>query len=146
MAGRPKSKLTKSKHITAQAERHKKTRQAHSLELAEDYVEAIADLIAEFGEARTVDIAKKLGVTHVTVAKTILRLSDLGLVTSEPYRAIFLTNKGKSLASKCKLRHLAVVAFLKSLGIPDDIANADAEGIEHHVSEETLKAFIANTK
>lgn len=146
MAGRPKSKLVKTKQVKAQADRHKKTRQAHSLELAEDYVEAIADLIAEYGEARTVDVAKKFGVTHVTVAKTISRLTEMDLVDSEPYRAIFLTKKGAALASKCKIKHVAVVNFLKSLGISDEIANADAEGIEHHVSEETLKAFIANTK
>jgi DtxR family manganese transport transcriptional regulator len=45
------------------------------------------------------------------------------------------------LAARCKSRHETVVAFLRSLGIPERIAEMDAEGIEHHVSAETLAAF-----
>ena len=147
MAGRPKKNLPKKarKVVEAQAARHKRTRTAHRQERAEDYVEVIADLIQELGGARTVDIAQRLGVTHVTVTKTISRFIESGLVKTEPYRAIFLTKKGKLLANKCKLRHEAVASFLKSLGISDEIAQVDAEGIEHHVSEETLQAFINYT-
>ncbi len=106
-------------------------------------MEAIADLIAETGEARVVDLAKRLGVTHVTVNRTIARLQKAGLVTSQPYRAIFLTEAGRNLAAACKSRHETVVAFLRSLGIPERVAETDAEGIEHHVSPETLAAFKA---
>jgi DtxR family manganese transport transcriptional regulator len=122
------------------------TRREHANEIAEDYVEAIADLMAEMGEARVVDLAKRLGVTHVTVNRTIARLQKAGYVTAQPYRAIFLTEGGRGLAAACKRRHEIVVAFLRSLGIPQRIAERDAEGIEHHVSAETLKAFKAGLK
>ena len=128
-----------------QAENLSQTRREHANEIAEDYVEAIADLVAEVGEARVVDLAKRLGVTHVTVNRTVARLQNTGLVTAEPYRAIFLTEKGRTLATTCKSRHETVVAFLRSLGIPERVAEMDAEGIEHHVSPETLSAFKRHT-
>src|SRR3974390_3214086 len=117
-----------------QAEYLSQTRREHASEVAEDYVEAIADLIAETGEARVVDLAKRLGITHVTVNRTIVRLQKAGFVTSQPYRAIFLTSRGRNLAAECKIRHETVVAFLRSLGISERVAQMDAEGIEHHVS------------
>jgi DtxR family manganese transport transcriptional regulator len=126
-----------------QAQYLSQTRREHANETAEDYVEAIADLVAETGEARVVDLAKRLGVTHVTVIRTIARLQKAGFVTAQPYRAIFLTDKGRALAAKSKSRHETVAAFLRSLGIPDHVAEMDAEGIEHHVSPETLAAFKA---
>jgi DtxR family manganese transport transcriptional regulator len=122
------------------------TRREHAHEIAEDYVEAIADLVAETGEARVVDLAKRLGVTHVTVNRTIARLQRAGYVTAQPYRAIFLTKTGGHLAADCKSRHEIVVAFLRSLGIPEHVAETDAEGIEHHVSPETLAAFERQLK
>jgi len=124
-----------------QAEDLSHTRREHANETAEDYAEAIADLVAETGEARVVDLASRLGVTHVTVNRTIGRLQKAGLVTAQPYRAIFLTEKGRALAATSKSRHETVVAFLRSLGIPERVAERDAEGIEHHVSPETLAAF-----
>jgi DtxR family manganese transport transcriptional regulator len=124
-----------------QAEYLSQTRREHANEIAEDYVEAIADLIVETGEARVVDLAHRLGVTHVTVNRTIIRLQKGGYVTSQPYRAIFLTDRGRDLAQTCKSRHETVVAFLHSLGISEHVAEMDAEGIEHHVSPETLAAF-----
>jgi DtxR family manganese transport transcriptional regulator len=126
-----------------QAENLSQTRREHAHEIAEDYVEAIADLTAESGEARVVDLASRLGVTHVTVNRTIGRLRKAGYVTAQPYRAIFLTNRGRSLAARSKHRHETVAAFLRSLGISDRVAEMDAEGIEHHVSPETLTAFRA---
>jgi len=129
----------------AQAENLSQTRREHANEIAEDYVEAIADLVSEVGEARVVDLAKRLGVTHVTVNRTIARLQTAGLVTAQPYRAIFLTEKGRTLATACKSRHETVVAFLRGLGIPERVAEMDAEGIEHHVSPETLSAFKRHT-
>ncbi|MDB6067304.1 MAG: mntR [Pedosphaera sp.] len=124
-----------------QAENLSQTRREHASEIAEDYVEAIADLVAETGEARVVDLARRLGVTHVTVNRTIIRLQKAGFVNAQPYRAIFLTDSGRELAAACKSRHETVVAFLRSLGIPERVAEMDAEGIEHHVSPETLAAF-----
>lgn len=118
-----------------------RTREEHSQETAQDYVELIAELIAETGEARAIDLANRLGVTHVTVGRTIRRLQRDGFVTAQPYRSIFLTDAGRKLAEESRRRHEIVFEFLKSLGIPEAVAESDAEGIEHHVSPETLAAF-----
>lgn len=124
-----------------QAESLQQTRREHASETAEDYVEAIADLTAQHGEARVVDLARRLGVTHVTVNRTLGRLQREGFVSVQPYRAIFLTDSGRKLAAECQHRHRIVVAFLRSLGVPEKSAEIDAEGIEHHVSPATLAAF-----
>ncbi len=116
-------------------------RNARNTETAEDYTEMIADLINETGEARVVDLADRFGVTSPTVNSTIRRLVREGLVESKPYRSIFLTEKGRSLADFCKKRHQIVFDFLLSIGVEKEIAKNDAEGLEHHVSKETLKVF-----
>ena len=127
---------------TSLASNLQRTRAAHAQEVAQDYVEAIADLIAASGEARAIDLARRLGVTHVTVSHTIRRLQRAGLVTAQPYRSIFLTVAGRKLSEESRRRHEIVVAFLRSLGVSDGAAQADAEGIEHHVSAETLAVFV----
>ena len=76
----------------------KRIRLDHSLEITEDYIELISDLIETTGEARAVDLASNLGVSKPTVNATIQRLQKEGYVDSKPYRAIFLTKKGKDLA------------------------------------------------
>jgi DtxR family manganese transport transcriptional regulator len=123
------------------AETFRRSRRDRASETAQDYVETIADLTASVGEARVVDLARRLGVTHVTVNRTLARLQQAGYVNTKPYRAIFLTNAGHRLAGECKRRHETVVAFLRSLGVPEKAAEMDAEGIEHHVSPETLAVF-----
>lgn len=124
-----------------QAKRFGKTRSAQASALLEDYVELIADLLIGAGEARPTDIARRLGVAHATAVKTIARLKRAGLATARPYRGVFLTQKGEQLANRVRLRHRLVVDVLRALGVPAEAAEADAEGIEHHVSETTLKAF-----
>ncbi|WP_339071853.1 hypothetical protein [Methylovirgula sp. 4M-Z18] len=81
-----------------QAQRFRQARTARSTALIEDYVELIADLIAASGEARATEIAGRLGVTHPTALKSIARLKREGLITSRPYRGIFLTQAGHELA------------------------------------------------
>lgn len=112
-------------------------------EVAEDYVELIAELTDEFGEARPVDIATRMGVTAPTVAKTLDRLKRDGLVTRERYRSVFLTPEGRMLAVECRRRHDIVVRFLIRLGLDAETAEQDAEGIEHYVSARTLALFEA---
>lgn len=124
-----------------QAANHRQTRAARRTELVEDYVEVVADLIDEVGEARVVDIAARLGVSHVTVTKTIERLQREGFVSSRPYRSVFLTDAGRSKAEAIRRRHNIVLRFLLAIGVSPETAHADAEGIEHHVSEETLALF-----
>ena len=117
----------------------KKVRDAHKTENTEDYLEIIADLLNTKGEARIVDIANKLDIAQATANKTIQRLQNQGFVKKEPYRSIFLTLKGQEVASFSKKRHIIVLTFLKNLGVDARTAEADAEGIEHHVSDKTLK-------
>ena len=117
----------------------KKVRDEHRTENTEDYLEIIADLLNTKGEARIVDIASKLDIAQATANKTIQRLQNQGFVKKEPYRSIFLTLKGQEVASVSKKRHIIVLTFLKNLGLDARTAEADAEGIEHHVSDKTLK-------
>lgn len=124
-----------------QARRFGKARTARSAALLEDYAELIADLLAATGEARTVDIARRLGVSHATAVKSIARLKREGLVTSRPYRGVFLTEQGRALAERVGARHRLVVDLLLAVGVPREAAESDAEGIEHHVSDVTLKSF-----
>ena len=78
---------------------------------------------------------------HATVTQTVSRLKEAGLVDSKPYGPLKLTRKGQRVAEKSKERHEIVRDFLLSIGVPDDVAASDAEGIEHHVSEATLECF-----
>ena len=123
------------------SDRFAQVRNARNTETAEDYTEMIADLIKETGEARAVDLARHFGVTGPTVNSIIRRLVREGLVESKPYRSIFLTDKGKLLADYCKKRHDIVYDFLIKIGVNENIAKNDAEGLEHHVSSETLSVF-----
>jgi len=116
----------------------KKIRNAHQNENTEDYLELIADLLNQNGEARIVDIAEKLDIAQSTANKTIKRLVKQGYIKKEPYRSIFLTLKGQFIASNSKKRHKIVYEFLKNLGVDHNIASTDSEGIEHHVSKKTL--------
>lgn len=123
------------------ARRFGRARAARSAALLEDYVELIADLLVTGGEARPIDIARRLGVSHPTAAKSLNRLKREGLVVSRPYRGVFLTEAGQALAARVRSRHRLVVALLVAVGVAPEDAEADAEGIEHHVSEATLTAF-----
>jgi DtxR family manganese transport transcriptional regulator len=127
--------------VDRQVESFRQAREARRLELVEDYVELIADLIREAGEARQVDIAARLGVAQPTVAKMLRRLADEGLVARRPYRGVFLTEAGEALAARSRERHRIVETFLLALGVGAEVARRDAEGLEHYVSDETLHAF-----
>ena len=124
-----------------QALRFGTARTAQSTALREDYVELIADLLAAHGEARAIDVAKRLGVTHATAGKNIARLKREGLVRARPYRGIFLTEAGHQLAERVRVRHRLMVELLLAVGVPAEAAEAAAEGMEHHASEATLEAF-----
>lgn len=123
------------------SEAFRQMRQSRRDALMEDYLELIADLIDDGNEARQVDIAARLGVAQPTVAKMLSRLAAEGLVSRKPYRGVFLTEAGRQVAHESRERHQIVEAFLKSIGVSAETARIDAEGIEHHVSSETLQAF-----
>ena len=131
--------------VSDSAAKFDRIRRAHQSEVAEDYVEMISDLIEETGEARTVDLAARFGVTSPTVNAIVRRLQRENLVETRPYRSIFLTEAGKALAESSQARHQIVRDFLVTIGVPETIAEEDAEGVEHHVSEETLVVFAQIT-
>ncbi|MCH8274355.1 MAG: manganese-binding transcriptional regulator MntR [Armatimonadetes bacterium] len=117
----------------------KRTRNDHACETAEDYVEAIDGMIAAHGECRVTQLADQFGVSHVTALKIVRRLERDGLTTTEVRKPIELTRKGKRLANRCRDRHDIVHRFLLAIGVSERMAAIDAEGIEHHVSPETLE-------
>ena len=117
----------------------KKVRNAHKNENTEDYLELIAQLLNKHGEARIVDIASILNITQATASKTVKRLHLQGYIQKEPYRSIFLTLKGQQIASKSKKKHKIVYNFLLNMGLDKKTAETDSEGMEHHVSDKTLK-------
>ncbi len=121
------------------ANQYRRTRRDHSTETAEDYVEAIDDTIAEKDRCRIVDLAERFGVSHVTVTKIIKRLQRDGFVETEPYGPIELSDRGKRLADASRQRHETVYRFLLAIGVSERTAAVDSEGIEHHVSAETLE-------
>ena len=125
------------------SEPFRRTRRDHATETAEDYVEAVAEIIEKQTTCRLKDLANHFAVSHVTANRIVERLCNEGLLESEPYQPTFLTGSGKRLAAKCRMRHEIVFRFLLALGIDEQTAAIDAEGIEHHVSPRTLKQFKA---
>lgn len=119
----------------------KKVRADHAAETAQDYVEAVSDILHRRGECRVKDLSEHLGVSHVTVSRIIARLQEENLVETEPYRPIRLTAKGERLAAETRQRHETVLAFLLAMGVPEPEAQRDAEGMEHHVGDATLQAM-----
>ena len=141
-AGKPiTKKVTQLVNVEEHVEGFRQVREAHRRELIDDYVELISALIMEVGEARQVDMAARLGVSQPTVAKMLKRLARVGLIEQIPWRGIFLTPEGEKLAHESRERHQIVENFLLVIGVSPEIARRDAEGMEHHVSEETLAMF-----
>ncbi|MEW5559924.1 manganese-binding transcriptional regulator MntR [Enterobacter asburiae] len=134
-------KVTQLVNVEEHVEGFRQVREAHRRELIDDYVELISDLIRELGEARQVDMAARLGVSQPTVAKMLKRLAGVGLIEQIPWRGVFLTPEGEKLAQETRERHQIVENFLLAIGVSQDTARRDAEGMEHHVSEETLERF-----
>lgn len=116
----------------------RRARAAHAAEAAEDYVELIADLIAEAGAARLTDVAGHMGVSAATAAKVVQRLAREGLIDTRPYKSLRLTPAGSAMAERARARHEVVRDFLLALGVDRRTAELDSEGMEHHVSDETL--------
>lgn len=118
---------------------HERTRRDHATELIQDYVEAIAELIERHGECRVRDLAQRFAVSHVTVNRAVARMKRDGYVETEPYGPVSLTPRGRNVAEISRRRHEIVYQFLLTLGVSQKTASIDSEGIEHHVSDETLE-------
>ena len=117
------------------------TRSRHASETAEDYVEAVMEIIEEKGECRVLDLARYFNVSHVTVSRIVKRLHDEKLLYSSPYKPVKLTDAGTKLAKRAKERHAIVLSFLIAFGVDKENAEIDSEGIEHYVGSKTLAAM-----
>ncbi len=122
----------------------KEARKNRLIEIVEDYTELIADLIDTKGQARICDIANAMGISHVSVLKTIKRLTRDGYISKISDKHLVLTPEGMQTALFSKKKHQILSAFLLRLGVPENIAATDVEGIEHHISFTTLNAIIAH--
>jgi Mn-dependent DtxR family transcriptional regulator len=133
------------KKTVQKGDRLESIRDAHNVEKMarttrmEDYLEVIYELIQHKGYATTVDISNYLNVSSPSVTKMLQRLSESGHVNYEKYRGITLTEAGVSVAKSMHDRHGVLAEFLMMIGVDEDTANRDAEGIEHHLHPETLK-------
>ncbi len=119
----------------------RKVRHDHATETAQDYVEAVSDIVHRQGVCRVKDLAVLMGVSHVTVSRIVSRLVDEDYLVTEPHRPIRLTEHGERLAAESRGRHEIVMQFLLALGVPEPDAGPDAEGIEHHVGPATLRCM-----
>ena len=111
----------------------------HATFRMEDYLEAIYELVDQKGYATSVDLAECLNVSQPSVTKMMRRLDRTELIDYEKYRGIRLTEKGIKLAKSIHERHGIVSEFLRKIGVDENIANRDAEEIEHHIHPETLR-------
>ena len=105
----------------------------------EDYLEVIYELVQEKGYATTVDISSYLNVSSPSVTKMMQKLDETGYLIYEKYRGIKLTNEGIRIARNIRNRHGLLAEFFMIIGVDEETANNDAEGIEHHLHPETMK-------
>jgi Mn-dependent DtxR family transcriptional regulator len=109
----------------------------------EDYLERILDLINTKGYARVADIAQGLKISQASVTNMVQRLDAEGLLKYEKYRGLVLTTAGETLARNIMRRHHLLTDFLRMLGVDEPVIYRDVEGMEHHISPQTLHAIEA---
>lgn len=105
---------------------------------SEDYLEAVYNLIRDKGYATTTDISEMLKVKPPTVTSMISKLAGKGYLEYEPYKGMRLTELGEKVALSVIKRHKVIAEFLLMLGVDEDVAYQDTEGIEHHVQASTI--------
>lgn len=113
---------------------------------AEDYLERISALIKTKGYARVVDIAAELKISQASVTTMVQRLDADGLVKYEKYRGMVLTSAGEFVAARIAHRHELLTQLLRFFELPEDVIFRDVEGMEHHISSETLDALERLTR
>ncbi len=107
----------------------------------EDYLEAIYNLKEEKGYVSAADISEMLAVTPPTVSNMVKNLADKGYLEHERYRGMRLTSSGERIARSVIRRHQVISRLISMLGVDDETAYVDTEGIEHHVHPSTLRRF-----
>ena len=110
-------------------------------ESMEDYLERIAEIVADQGFVSVTDVAERLDIQRASVSVMIKRLAELGYLNHIPYRGFTLTAAGAKIAARVRARHETLTEFFKMLGLSDASLEKDVEGIEHHISSETLQQF-----
>jgi Mn-dependent DtxR family transcriptional regulator len=104
----------------------------------EDYLERIYKLIDEKGYARVSDIAEGLEVHPSSVTKMIQKLDKDNYLVYEKYRGLVLTSKGQKMGKRLVVRHQLLEEFLTLIGVSEDTIYKDVEGIEHHLSWDSI--------
>jgi Mn-dependent DtxR family transcriptional regulator len=115
----------------------------------EDYLEVIYELVEQKGYATSVDISNYLNVSSSSVTKMMQRLDETGYLIYEKYRGVRLTQEGIRIAQSIRNRHGLLAEFFKIIGVDEEPANNDAEGIEHHLHPRTIKKldeFVSSMK
>lgn len=107
----------------------------------EDYLERIHELAADKGFARVSEVAGSLQVKQASVTNMVQRLGEQGYLDYEKYRGLVLTEKGREVACRIQQRHATLSRFFSALGLGTEVQQRDIEGIEHHLSAETLAAL-----
>jgi Mn-dependent DtxR family transcriptional regulator len=107
----------------------------------EDYLEAIYNLNSEKGYVSAADISDKLGVTPPSVSSMVVNLAKKGYLEHERYRGMKLTPSGEKVARSVIKRHQVISELISMLGVDDQTAYVDTEGIEHHVHPITVRRF-----
>lgn len=115
----------------------------HASQSIEDYLERIHELIERKGYARPIEIAEALGIKQSSVTKMMGRLDELGFANYEKSRGLTLTSAGERVALQIRRRHHYVSEFLRMLGVDEKCLQEDTEGIEHHISPQTMKRLEA---
>lgn len=108
----------------------------------EDYLERICELLEKKSYARVSDIAEELAVKPASVTKMLQKLEQDGYVKREPYRGLALTSKGIEIGKKIQERHKILHEFLSLINVPKEVVEKDIDGLEHHLSDETLKKLV----
>src|SRR5712691_10787002 len=106
---------------------------------AEDYLERIHELIEEKGYARVVDIASSLKVKQASVTSMVQKLAEAGYLKYEKYRGLILTEQGRDVARRIQSRHETLSRFFSLFGLDAESQRQDIEGIEHHLSPDTVE-------
>ncbi|MCB1227887.1 MAG: transcriptional regulator MntR [Verrucomicrobiales bacterium] len=127
------------------AKRQEPTTHLHS-PAVEDYLEQIHNLIESKGYARVVDIAAGLGISQASVTNMIQRLDAEGYVIYERYRGVVLTEEGRRIGAAIVERHDILTRFLAGFGLDAATVHHDVEGMEHHISRQTLQVFTVITR
>lgn len=138
--------MDEKKRQNERASYFRQARKKRFSELAEDYTELIADLKLDKGCVRICDLSREMGISHVSVIKTIKRLTRDGYLVEGSSPFISLSKQGEELACFSKKKHLVLSDFLRRIGVSEGTVATDVEGIEHYISLETLQAIESHMK